>query len=357
MSHRFTNPNFSAVHFKNVAIESIAYCLPEEVRTSASIEAQLAPLYDRLSLPKGRLELMTGIRERRFFPSEMPASVASAKAGTRVLKKSSFQREQIDLLIHSAVCRDRLEPATAAYVHGLLKLPGTTQIFDLSNACLGFLNAMLVAGSMIESTQIKRALICSGENGRPLVENTLKQLMRPELTRQSIKPYFANLTIGAGAVAAVLSHKDLLEVPCPQVTVAVVETDSSYNELCQGDNNGPTLDMLTDSEELLVAGVGLAKRAWTRFTKAGGWTIHSPDRIITHQVGKAHSRALFEALGLPPEKNFSTFETLGNVGSVSCPITLAIAMEQGAYVPGQKAALMGIGSGLSSIIMALEWPH
>jgi 3-oxoacyl-[acyl-carrier-protein] synthase-3 len=56
------------------------------------------------------------------------------------------------------------------------------------------------------------------------------------------------------------------------------------------------------------------------------------------------------------EKDFTTFETLGNVGSVSCPITLATAMEQGAYASGDKAALLGIGSGLSSIMMALEWP-
>jgi 3-oxoacyl-[acyl-carrier-protein] synthase III len=41
---------------------------------------------------------------------------------------------------------------------------------------------------------------------------------------------------------------------------------------------------------------------------------------------------------------------------VSCPITLARAIEDGAIVAGQKAALLGIGSGLSSLMMAVEWP-
>ena len=344
------------MNFNNVAIESIAYGLPEEVWTSADLEAKMATVYERLHLPEGRLELMTGIKERRFYPAGTPASVASAQAGEAALAKSSFEREQIDLLIHSAVCRDRLEPATAAYVHGLLKLSGKTQIFDLSNACLGFLNAMVVAGSMIESGQIERALICSGENGRPLVENTLQQLLKPELTRKSIKPYFANLTIGAGAVSAVLCRKDLALSSCPLMTAAVVETDSSHNELCQGDSAGDALEMLTDSEELLVAGIGVATRAWGQFVEATAWTVDTPDRIITHQVGKAHSRELFKALGLDLTKDFTTFETLGNVGSVSCPITLATAMEQGAFCEGQKAALLGIGSGLSSIMMAVEWP-
>jgi 3-oxoacyl-[acyl-carrier-protein] synthase-3 len=341
--------------FSQVAVESIAYALPDEVWTSADLEARLAEVYRRLRLPEGRLELMTGIRERRFWPAGTRPSDASAKAGDAVLEKSSFDRSQIDLLVHSAVCRDRLEPATAAYVHGLLDLPGKTQIFDVSNACLGFLNAMVVAGSMIESGQIERALICSGEDGRPLVENTIRQLKNPELTRKSIKPYFANLTIGSGAVAAVLCRRDLAPASSIELRAAAVETDTSANELCQGDSAGGVLEMLTDSEELLVAGINVARRNWTRFTEVTGWTADTPDRVMTHQVGKAHTRELFSALGLDLSKDFTTFETLGNVGSVSCPITLAYAIEAGAYASGEKTALLGIGSGLSSIMMALEW--
>jgi 3-oxoacyl-[acyl-carrier-protein] synthase-3 len=343
--------------FSHVAIESIAYALPEEICTSADLELRLKDLYDRLRLPAGRLELMTGIRERRFWPEGTRPSEASAQAGEAALAKSSCERGQIDLLVHSAVCRDRLEPATAAYVHGLLGLPGRTQIFDVSNACLGFLNAMVVAGSMIESGQIERALICSGEDGRPLVENTIRQLKDPSLTRKTIKPYFANLTIGAGAVAAVLCHRDLAPKPSIQLRAAAVETDTSANTLCQGDSSGNALEMLTDSEGLLFAGIKVAKQNWARFTEVSGWTADTPDRVMTHQVGKAHTRELFSALGLGLEKDFTTFETLGNVGSVSCPITLAYAIESGAYAPGQNAALLGIGSGLSSIMMALEWPH
>ena len=66
--------------FSQVAIESIAYALPDEVWTSADVEAKLASVYERLRLPEGRLELMTGIKERRFWPAGTPASVASAKS-------------------------------------------------------------------------------------------------------------------------------------------------------------------------------------------------------------------------------------------------------------------------------------
>lgn len=341
--------------FKNVAIETLDYALPEEIWTSADIESKLAPMYQRLGLPEGRLELMTGIKERRFWSVGTQPSDASAAAGKAVLEKTSFDRSEIDLLIHSAVCRDRLEPATAAYVHGLLDLTGKTQIFDLSNACLGFLNAMVVAGSMIESEQVERVLIVSGEDGRPLVENTVQQLLNRDLTRKTIKPFFANLTIGSGAVGALLCRKDLASKACPLLTAAAAETDSSANKLCQGDSAGDALEMMTDSEELLIAGIHVAKRAWKRFTEITGWTAETPDCIITHQVGKAHSRELFKALNLDLGKDYTTFETFGNVGSVSCPITLARAIEAGRFVAGQKAALLGIGSGLSSLMMAVEW--
>ena len=344
------------MRFENVAIETLEYALPDEVWTSADIEARLAPAYQRLGLPEGRLELMTGIKERRFWPVGTRPSDASARAGEAVLAKTVFGRDEIDLLIHSAVCRDRLEPATAAYVHGLLNLNGRTQIFDISNACLGFLNAMVIAGGMIESGQVERVLIVSGEDGRPLVENTLQQLLNPELTRKTIKPFFANLTIGSGAVGALLCHKKLTSKACPLLSAAAVETDSSANKLCQGDSAGDALEMLTDSEELLVAGIQVAKLAWKRFTGVTGWTAETPECIVTHQVGKAHSRELFKALGLDLKKDYTTFEMLGNVGSVSCPITLARAIEAGEFKVGQKAALLGIGSGLSSLMMAVEWP-
>ena len=343
------------MHFKNVAIESLDYVLPDTVMTSEDIESELNLVYERLKLPKGRLELMTGIKERRFWDRNFRASQASYLAGDKVLKKSRFKREAIDMLVHSAVCRDRLEPATASYVHNLLGLANTAQVFDVSNACLGFLNAMTIAASMIESGQIKRALICSGENGRPLVDNTIKALHNPKLTRQTIKPYFANLTIGAGAVAAVLCKKDLIKGDALIVHSASVATDTSHNHLCEGDSSGDTLEMQTDSEALLEAGIQIAKKAWASFIKQSGWTHETPDRIFTHQVGKAHTRALFDALNLDIKKDYSTFEFLGNVGSVSCPITLAHAIDNGAFSVGEKATLLGIGSGLSSLMIALEW--
>ena len=172
--------------FSKVVIEKMTYALPPNIVSSEELEECLSPLYDRLSLNVGRLELMTGIKERRFWDSKQKASEASAEAGIKLLREGNIDPCEVDLLIHSAVCRDRLEPATASYVHNLMGLGKDTQILDISNACLGFLNALILAGSMIEQGTIKRAIIVAGENGKPLVDETVNLLNTGEFNRKSI---------------------------------------------------------------------------------------------------------------------------------------------------------------------------
>lgn len=339
--------------FDHVAIESLAVVVPDEVWTSAEIEARLRPMYERLRLPEGRLELMTGIRERRMWPEGTRPSDASAAAGRAVLVKSAIAAEQVELFIHAAVSRDMLEPATASFAHRKIGLPATTQIFDVSNACLGFLNALTIAAGLIESGQIRCAMVASGENGRPLVDQTLRTLVERPLSRNEIKPYFANLTIGSGAVAAIVCHRSMVKGRAHRLLGGIARAATQHSELCQGDTYGAeSLAMQTDSEQLLLAGVALAQDTWKEFTAEQGREFA---RFVCHQVGSAHRRKLYETLGLDLTKDFSTFETLGNTGSVALPATLGRAIETGAVREGDRVGLLGIGSGLNCLMLALEW--
>jgi acyl-CoA:acyl-CoA alkyltransferase len=343
------------MRFSRVVLESVAVSLPEEVLTSADIERRLQPLYERLRLPEGRLELMTGIRERRIWPTGTRPSEASAAAGRAVLEHSSLAASQVELFIHAAVCRDMLEPATASFAHHRIGLPASAQIFDVSNACLGFLNSLTIAASMIEAGQIRCALIAAGENSRPLVEQTLRTLLERPLSRQEIKPYFANLTIGSAAVAAIVCHESL----APQghrLVGGVARAATQHSDLCQGDTYGAeSLIMQTDSEALLVGGVALAQETWRDFARELEWDASAVHRFITHQVGSTHRRKLYEALQLDLAKDFSTFETLGNTGSVALPSTLARAAEAGVLQRGERVAMLGIGSGLNCLMLGVEW--
>ena len=341
--------------FNNVVIEDYGLYLPEEKISSEKMEELLSPIYKRLKLPQGRLELMTGIKERGVWPSGTLPSDLSANAARDLFNKGNVNKDDIDLLIHSSVCRNFLEPSTASIVHGNLELNDECTIFDLSNACLGMVNSWVVAANMIESGQIKKALIVSGENGGPLLEETIKRLNEDEtITRKSIKKYFANLTIGSAAVAYVLTHKDL----CPnghKLVSGAVMTDSTANKLCQGDGDPNSLFMETDSEKLLKHGKKLAKNTWAKAKQRLDWTEKEIDLVIGHQVGKAHKEIVLGELNLNKRPTFDTFPFLGNTGSAALPVTLALKNDREGIQKGQKIVLVGIGSGLSSIVLGVEW--
>ncbi len=339
--------------FENLRLHSFGYEEPEIFMTSDEMEQKLSDLYERAKLPFGRLELQTGIKRRGFWPNGTRPSTIASKAAEKILKH--FPREKVDLLLHASVCRDFLEPATAAQVHHNLKLSPHCMISDLSNACLGVLSSILMAGQMIERGVIKTALIVSGENAGPLIDQTLKHLMNdPLMDRKRIKPFMASLTIGSAAVAVLLTHASL-SPDKPKILGGTTLTDSSSVELCQGDGSTNGLMMETDSEALLKAGVKLAQENWGRALEVLGWSNQDVDKIIPHQVGSAHRFAMLTQLGLPTDRDFQTFEQFGNTGSAALPLTLMKASEAGFLKPQDKVALLGIGSGLTSTMLGMEW--
>ena len=347
------------MRYEHVCLHSFGTALPPRIVSSADLEAELAPLYERLKLPAGRLELMTGISTRRFWPEGTRPSEAASLAGEQALaaaEQAGVLRNDIGSLIFCSVSRDMMEPATAAFVHRRLKLPSRCRVFDLSNACLGFLNGMIVTADMLELGQIRAGLVVAGETAEHLLASTLRHMLADEsLTRRSIKPLFASLTIGSGAVALVMTRRDHADSG-HYLLGGACRANSDYNHLCQGGQNSEqgTL-MSTDSEELLLRGVETASACWRDFTGELGLGAEDFHRFFCHQVGRAHAERLFAALGLDPAKNFETLPIFGNVGSVSAPVTMARGIEEGALLPGQRAALLGIGSGINSLMLGVDW--
>lgn len=346
--------------FQNACLESLGYVLPEEAVDSEEIEARLQPLYERLRLPAGRLELMTGIRRRRFWPPGTLPSQMSIASGREALAAAGIAPREIGALVHASVCRDHLEPATASIVHRGLALPRECLIYDVSNACLGFLNGMLQVASMIELGQIRAGLVVSSEGSRELVESTIDELNRDaSLTRSSVKLAVASLTIGSAAAAAVLVDKEASRGQT-RLVAAAAGAYTRHADLCRSGRDEAAAEgmrprMTTDSEALLQAGVESAEECFTRFLAATGWERSAIDKTCCHQVGSAHRRLLLDRLGLSAESDFTTFEHLGNTGSAALPVTLALAAERDWLAAGDRAALLGIGSGINCVMLALDW--
>ena len=339
--------------FQRVCLESLGYVVPEEVVTSAELEQRLAPAYQRLRLPEGRLELMTGIRQRRFFPAGTRPSEVSIRSGQLAIEAAEFDRTQIGALVHGSVCRDHLEPATACAVHHALDLPAECMIYDVSNACLGILTGMVQIANMIEMRQIRAGLVVGTECGRKLVQNTVKRLNEDHsLSRQDIKLLVASLTIGSGSVAMLICDESLSRTGS-QVTTATVRANTDHHHLCQSE--GLEDFMQTDSEALMNQGVATGAATFEHFLQECNWTREDVDKTICHQVGVAHRKLLFEAIDLDSAIDYATLEWLGNTGAAALPLTLALAAETGFLNQGDRTALLGIGSGINCQMIGVKW--
>jgi 3-oxoacyl-[acyl-carrier-protein] synthase-3 len=341
------------MRYQHVCLESFGYVLPDEVVSSDELERQLAPAYERLRLPPGRLELMTGIRERRFFPPGASMGLLSAESGRRALAAAGLDGGHVGALIHGSVCRDYLEPATACGVHHALGLPPECLVYDASNACLGILTGVLQAANMIELGQIRAALVVGTECGRTLVENTIRRLNDDAtIGRREAKYFVASLTIGSGSVAVLLCDRELSQTQ-NLLEGAVVRAHTHEHGLCQSE--GLESFMRTESERLMLAGVETAVHTFRRFLDELEWSGDDVDKTVCHQVGAAHRKLMFESLGLSEGLDFPTFETLGNTGAVALPLTMALAAEAGRLKRGDRVAMLGIGSGINCQMLGVTW--
>jgi acyl-CoA:acyl-CoA alkyltransferase len=347
------------MRYQNVCLESLGYTLPTETITSDDIERRLAPLYERLRLPAGRLELMTGIRERRLWqPGTLPSDV-SIQSGIRAIEAAGIDRSEIGALIHASVCRDHLEPATACRVHYELGLPQSCLVYDVSNACLGILNGMLQVANMIELGQIGAGLVVGSEGSRGLLETTIDQLNRAtSLTRNDIKLAVASLTIGSASCAVLLTHRSLSQTN-NRLTAGVARANTVHHKLCHSgadEAGGSTTPLMTtDSERLMAEGIATGVATFHDFLAATGWQRDQVNRTFCHQVGGTHRKLMLESLELPLANDYATLEWLGNTGSAALPTTMALGLENGFVEPGQHVGMLGIGSGINCVMIGVEW--
>lgn len=348
----------TAFHYTRVHIDAFGYELAPNVVTSDDLEKRLEPVYRALRFQKGTLAAITGIVERRFWDPGFKVSRGAFLAGRKALGKSEVPADDIGMLIYGGVCRDNLEPASACAVAHGLGLPSHCMIYDISNACLGVLNGMVEIANAIELGQIRAGMVVSCESARQIIDGTIDRLLA-EKDMDTFKKTIATLTGGSGAVAVLLADASL-SPGGHRLHGGVAKSAAEHHHLCTWGPDGgiPATGgqvMETDSVGVLNNGVALGVETFREFARKTGFGRHQLDKVICHQVGATHQRTILEAVGVSPEKDFATFRYLGNIGTVSLPITAAIGEERGFIVPGDQVGFLGIGSGLNCIMLAVDW--
>lgn len=346
------------MRYTDVYIAAFGYQLPPNVLSSEDIETRLGPLYAALHLQKGQLEALTGIQERRCWDPGTAMSTGAVAAGRQALEAAGISVADIGMLVYGGVCRENLEPATACAVAEGLGLAPASQVYDLSNACLGVLNGMVQIANAIELGQVQAGMVVSCESSREIIDLTIERMLAAG-DMQTFKQTVATLTGGSGAVAVILTAGSLSHRG-HRFLGGVARSAAQHHRLCTwGPDTGiPAAGlnvMNTDSVAVLQHGTTLGVATFAAFQRHFALPPDKPDKVVCHQVGAAHQRAILNAIGIPAAKDFTTFRYLGNMGTVSLPLTAAIAAEREYLVPGDWVAFLGIGSGLNCLMLGIEW--
>ena len=181
------------IRHANAALLSITHELPPEVvQATTSMSSWPKPI-SVCACRRACWSVLQVLALAAAGPRARPSRTAWLPQPRRLLRRRVIDRSQIGLLINASVTRDNFEPAVSVGVHDRLELPRHALNFDITNACLGFVNAMTVASTMIDAGAIDYALIVAGEDP-PVAPYRGAHSEQPDSTREDVLAQFATLT-------------------------------------------------------------------------------------------------------------------------------------------------------------------
>ena len=312
-------------------------------------------------MPEGQLEALTGHRRAALVGAGLSALAggdAGGAQGAGVVQRPAGRRAGADL-------RGRLPGAVRAG-HGL---PGgrrrwasaPTRVYDLSNACLGVLNGIVDIANRIELGQVRAGLVVSCETAREINDTMIEDMLRTRsMERVQDVAGHADRRLGRGRRAG---HRRL--VPPEPAAAAAGRHDQAapqHHGLCRWGLERA----MPQTPRPAVHVHRLGRRAEVR-RRSGpahleGLPAHASagrptrwTRSSAIRSAPATATLILKVLGIAPEKEFSTYEYLGNIGTVSLPLTAALAEEREFLLPGDRVGFLGIGSGLNCLMLGVEW--
>ncbi|HZA11267.1 non-ribosomal peptide synthetase [Mycobacterium sp.] len=266
---------------RNTVIESLGVYLPAR---TVSTETVLAECANEIRIP---LERLTGIKNRRVAGDGEFSIDLARKAAADCLGRSSYRREEIDLVVACSISRCdgpghrfTFEPSTASRLRDQCGLINAVA-FDLSNACAGMFTGITVADAFLQIGLVRCALVVSGEYISHLTETAQKEIDDP------MDPRLACLTVGDAGAAVILERGPNSRVGFHDIDMATL---SRYSKLCIAkatDRPHGGAIMLTDSVTQTAIAVKHAVPYVTAVMQRHGWRPETCDHVVMHQTSEA----------------------------------------------------------------------
>ena len=328
-------------------ITGVAAYLPEHQIGSAEVERRIAAESDGFVPYPTIVERMTGIRTRHVLRDDQQASDLAVAAAGKLLANHGLRPAELDLLIFGSASQDLIEPATAHIVAA--KLGATCPVFDVKNACNSFLNGLQMADALIRTGQYTRVLVCSGETPSRAIRWRVRD-------RAQFVDAFAGYTLSDAGAAMLVEASETSGIFYRDFSAESKVWD--IGTLPAGGSMHPRDEDFTyfsgDGRKLKDAFLGRGPGLWLDALKKTGLTWDDFAVICVHQVTMPYLEVLRTILGIPADRLVITLPDHGNVASVTLPLQLATAIEEGRCSPGDTVALIGLAGGVSLGVLFAE---
>jgi 3-oxoacyl-[acyl-carrier-protein] synthase III len=304
--------------------------LPEKRLTNADLAAELAQ--QGVETSDEWIVERTGIRSRHFAADTQGSSDLATEAARKALAAAGISADDLDLIIVATSTPDMVFPSVATMVQHKLGTAGCPA-FDVQAVCSGFIYALTVADSMIQSGSAKRALVIGSEVFSRILD---------------FKDRTTCVLFGDGAGAVVLEASDQ-----PGILATDLHADGKHKDiLCVpghvnkgGILGDPVLKM--DGQAVFKLAVGVLEETARASLAKANLTDANIDWLIPHQANIRIMQSTAKKLKMSTDKVVVTVDQHGNTSAASIPLALDTAVRDGRIQRGQTLMLEGVGGGFT----------
>jgi 3-oxoacyl-[acyl-carrier-protein] synthase-3 len=304
--------------------------LPPNRLTNADLVAELAS--KGVETSDDWIVERTGIRARHFASAGTFSSDLGLEAAKNALASAGCTAQDIDLIIVATSTPDMVFPSTACILQNKLGANGCAA-FDVQAVCSGFVYALAIADSMIQTGAANRALVIGAEVFSRILD---------------FKDRTTCVLFGDGAGAVVLAASD-----APGILASDLHADGKHaGILCVPGHvaggavlGDPLLKM--DGPAVFKLAVGVLEDAARATLAKAGKTEADIDWLIPHQANIRIMQSTAKRLKLSMDKVVITVDQHGNTSAASIPLALDWAVRSGKVKAGETLMLEGVGGGFT----------
>ncbi len=325
---------------KSVGIVGLGIYVPEKVMTNADWE-KLVDTSDEW------IRTRTGIQERRYAVEGQGTSDLGVEAAKKALEDAGMKPEDVELII-LATCTPDYRAQNASSLIQVKLGAENAAAFDVSAACSGFIYALTVGKSMIQSGMYKNILVVAAESVSRLL---------------NMKDRNTAILFGDGAAAAVLKEVEegygivssfLGTEGVLDETLRITAGGTLHPVTHEAIDNGDVY-LKMNGQEVFKFAVRALPKATNKALEQAGMKAEDLAMVVPHQANFRIIESAAKRLKLPMDKFYVNLQKYGNTSAASVGLALGEAVQEGKIQKGDMIALTGFGAGLTYGSVILKW--